>query len=455
MVADINPGTVGSYPHNLTNVNGTLFFAANDGSSNQLWESNGTAPGTQLVTDINPGRFNPYQLTNVNGTLFFTANDGIHGSQLWDSNGTSAGTQMVADIGPAGANPKYLTNVGGMLFFSANDGVDATQLWESNGTAAGTQMLTSGNNVAGGFYPGGLTNVNGTLFFAANDGVIGRELWSSNGTAVTRVADINPGPKGSYPYGLTNLNGTLFFSADDGTHGYQLWQSDGTAADTVMVQDINPGFNSYPGYLTNINGTLFFSADDGTHGDEPWTAYLKGTTTTAVTSTPGTAVFGQTVQFTASITSSTGTPTGTVDFMDGSTDLTPGGVSLVSGTATFTTASFALGSHTITALYSGSGLFDASNGNDAADPEAINQAATQTMVFSSPNPSVGFQPVTFTAAVMPQFDGAGHHGNGDVPRAGADACRRGSRGRPRERHLQHLFPCRWTTLHHRHVWWQR
>lgn len=175
------------------------------------------------------------------------------------------------------------------------------------------------------------------------------EFWSSNGTAVTRVADINPGPKGSYPYGLTNLNGTLFFSADDGTHGYQLWQSDGTAADTVMVQDINPGFNSYPGYLTNINGTLFFSADDGTHGDEPWTAYLKGTTTTAVTSTPGTAVFGQTVQFTASITSSTGTPTGTVDFMDGSTDLTPGGVSLVSGTATFTTASFALGSHTITA----------------------------------------------------------------------------------------------------------
>ena len=39
-------------------------------------------------------------LTNVNGTLFFTANDGTHGHELWKSDGTAAGTVLVKDIIP-------------------------------------------------------------------------------------------------------------------------------------------------------------------------------------------------------------------------------------------------------------------------------------------------------------------------------------------------------------------
>jgi hypothetical protein len=43
-----------------------------------------------MVKDINstidsfPGEF-----TNVNGTLFFEANDGVHGVELWKSDGTA------------------------------------------------------------------------------------------------------------------------------------------------------------------------------------------------------------------------------------------------------------------------------------------------------------------------------------------------------------------------------
>ena len=62
--------------------------------------------------------------------------------------------------------------------------------------------------------------------------------------------------------------------------------------------------------------------------------------------------------FTATVTANSpgsGTPTGTVDFYDTTTntDLTPGGVALSSGTATFSTTSLAAGSHTIKATYSG------------------------------------------------------------------------------------------------------
>ncbi|NIP52547.1 MAG: hypothetical protein GWN61_15505, partial [candidate division Zixibacteria bacterium] len=42
----------------------------------------------------------PSSLINVNGTLFFAASDGIHGYELWKSDGTAAGTVMVKDINP-------------------------------------------------------------------------------------------------------------------------------------------------------------------------------------------------------------------------------------------------------------------------------------------------------------------------------------------------------------------
>jgi trimeric autotransporter adhesin len=94
MVEDIDPT-------DLTDVNGTLYFAANDGKhGEELWKSDGTA--TVMVKDIDPGPTgsNLFGLTNVDGTLFFAADDGTHGDELWKSDGTAAGTVMVKDIDP-------------------------------------------------------------------------------------------------------------------------------------------------------------------------------------------------------------------------------------------------------------------------------------------------------------------------------------------------------------------
>jgi ELWxxDGT repeat protein len=38
-------------------------------------------------------------LTNLNGAVFFRAND-VHGIELWQSNGAAAGTVLVKDINP-------------------------------------------------------------------------------------------------------------------------------------------------------------------------------------------------------------------------------------------------------------------------------------------------------------------------------------------------------------------
>src|SRR5262245_41433484 len=91
------------------------------GSSNHL----GAQPA-YLVKDINQvGALPPPQyFVDVNGTLFFVADDGVKGRELWKSDGTAAGTVLVKDIRPGsggsiGFFDPYLTNVNGMLFFTA------------------------------------------------------------------------------------------------------------------------------------------------------------------------------------------------------------------------------------------------------------------------------------------------------------------------------------------------
>ena len=112
--------------------------------------SNGTAVGTVLVGGLTPTTlYDSGYMTNVNGTLFFSADDGTHGEQLWESNGSVAGTFMVADIraGSNGSYPSYLTNVNGSLFFAANDGTHGAQLWATNGSAGGTFLVSDINPV--------------------------------------------------------------------------------------------------------------------------------------------------------------------------------------------------------------------------------------------------------------------------------------------------------------------
>ncbi len=100
-----------SYPSHLVEVNGVLFFSADDGEHGmELWMTDGTPAGTKLVADIYPGPESsfPTDLANVNGTLYFSADDGVHGTELWISNGS--GAKLFADINP-GFIELFLTDV--------------------------------------------------------------------------------------------------------------------------------------------------------------------------------------------------------------------------------------------------------------------------------------------------------------------------------------------------------
>ena len=196
LVKDINPDqSIIDGPQELTDVGGTLFFSSYESGydNRELWKSDGTPGGTVMVKDLaidNSGMTpdplissNPYNLTNVNGTLFFVAEDPIDGVELFTSNGQEAGTFMVKDINTAGSSyPADLTAFDGQVFFSANDGSTGRQLFSSNGTSAGTQMVA---NTAGGSNPSNPSSmavVGGELFFAAEGSVAATTITAATPT---------------------------------------------------------------------------------------------------------------------------------------------------------------------------------------------------------------------------------------------------------------------------------
>src|SRR5262245_49431891 len=169
LVADIVPGGGSSNPVALVPGNGTLFFIADDGAHGpEVWKCDGAADGTVLVKDINPGSagsLNPVnsRLFNLGGTLYFSADDGVHGEELWTSDGTADGTVLVKDINPgsAGSYPNRLTMVNGVVYFSCNDGVHDFELWRSDGTETGTFLVKDINPGSGRPRLDFLTNLDG------------------------------------------------------------------------------------------------------------------------------------------------------------------------------------------------------------------------------------------------------------------------------------------------------
>lgn len=117
------------------------------------------------------------------------------------------------------------------------------------------------------------------------------------------------------------------------------------------------------------------------------------TTTTVVASSPTTFV-GDSVTFTATVVSATGTPTGTVTFTDGA--ITVGVAPLAAGQAVLTTATLPAGAHSLTANYAGDDTSAASSSSPVAHTVT---AGTATVLAANVSPSAFGAAVTFTATV--------------------------------------------------------
>lgn len=109
-----------------------------------LYRSNGTEASTELigefVVDDRPTLTGETYSMAFNGGLLFVADDKQDdaGSELWFSDGTISGTNLLKDIapGPDGGRAYGFVEVGGVAMFIAND----KELWTSDGTTDGTKQ---------------------------------------------------------------------------------------------------------------------------------------------------------------------------------------------------------------------------------------------------------------------------------------------------------------------------
>jgi len=167
-VADLWPGPAASDPTEIVAIGDRVFFIANDGvHGRELWVSGGE-DGTKLVNDLNrgPGSSVPVRrlgsrMIALGEKLYFGATDGGRGVELWRSDGTAAGTRLVQDInpGPGSSTPENFTVAGPCLYFSATDGEHGFELWtlqvapsaeeRCSGSAGGSGRRRIGKRAAG------------------------------------------------------------------------------------------------------------------------------------------------------------------------------------------------------------------------------------------------------------------------------------------------------------------
>jgi trimeric autotransporter adhesin len=294
LVEDIRaPG--GSAPDGFVTSAGYVYFAADDGVHGiELWRTDGTAPGTDLVMDIRPGPGGALSLDDgdrlaeivgIGRRVFFMADDGIHGAELWKTDGTPGGTRLVKDIhlGPTSSFLicesfcGFLTRVGRSLFFIADDGEHGAELWRSDGTRRGTKLVKDvcpGSPQCESWGYDELTPVGRTLFFTAHNGQHGTELWKSDGTrqGTRMVRDIGPGRSPTTLCGLHRFGERLVFIAHDGVHGYEPWLSNGTRSGTRLLRDVIPGRLPVNTNCTEggaLDGWFYLSLGERVVGGEP------------------------------------------------------------------------------------------------------------------------------------------------------------------------------------------
>jgi hypothetical protein len=167
---------------------------------------------------------------------------------------------------------------------------------------------------------------------------------STYGQSVTFTATVAASvPNGATPTGsVTVMNGPTILGSGNVENGPY----------SVSLSTLPVGKTSLSAVYTSTNGyqqhtlTLIQTVE-------------KAASSTALTSSATSSGLNQSVTFTATVSPSTsGQPTGTVTFSDGTTPL--GSPSLSAGVATLAIATLAIGTHTITATYNGDGNFNLS-----------------------------------------------------------------------------------------------
>ena len=310
--------------------------------------------------------------------------------------GSAAATSLIGSVQDAETAAGDLT----VTVTSAPAGISITNIVNTGGAI--TADISTGCNAATG---------DNTVVLQVSDGSL-----TANGNLIVSVT-ANPGPTLTYVSARSVAQGRPLAikpaagPSDNGSIASILVQSQGTYAGAIGVDNAT-GVVSFEKTTPVGTHAITIRAIDNcaAFSDATFALTVTGngiSTDTLLSLRPATSVYGQPVTLTANVTPATGgggAPTGTVQFysdgapLGGPQNLTGAGVELKTNSST-------VGTHLITAAYSGDGGFNASRSKSAT--QQVSTANTSTRISASPSPSYFPLAVTFQANVTAVAPGGG------------------------------------------------
>jgi hypothetical protein len=338
------------------------------------------------------------------------------------SGGFGNGTFQTAVAYPTGASPTAVVigdfsgnGIPSLALTSASSGASLGNLVSllpgvatSQGTASGTfgAPVLFGSGYLSNWLVVGDFNLDGALDVAAVNGGSNTVsiLLNTQGTAINFTSSSS---QPAYGQSLT-LTATVAASVVSGLPaptGTVTFMNGSTAIGTA--QTLSGGQASISTSTLPAGTNALSAVYSGNSNYQPHTVNLSqvvsvATSSTSVSSSPNPAIPGQAVTFTASVTSPTAQPNGTVNFLNGSTVIGSG--TLNAGQASFSTSSLAMGTQSITAVYAGNS--NISGSTSSILQQVIGKANSTVALSSNPTAANLSQNVTFTATVS---------GTGGVP----------------------------------------
>ena len=363
-------------------------------------------PGSHTISGVYSGDANFNTSTSANLTQ--TVNKGSTTTGLTSSvNPSVSGESVTYTATVTVTAPASGTPTGTLDFQDAGVSICGVLAVSLAGTASCTVTYgAAGSHTITGIYSGDanfLTSTSAPVIQTVNQDSTTTSLSSSanpsvSGEVVTYTATVTADVPGSgTPTGTATFQdgGANIAGCVNRTLVAGIATCGGTYAG-VGSHSITAVYSGDPDFLSSTSATL-----SQTVNPDP--------TTSALSSSANPSVSGQSVTYTATVMANapgSGTPTGTVTFQDGGVDIA-GCVNqtLFAATATCGVTYAGVGSHSITAIYSGDPDFLTST--SAPLTQTVNRDPTTTTLGSSANPSVSGQAVTYTATVTADAPGSG------------------------------------------------
>jgi ELWxxDGT repeat protein len=265
LVKDVNTVPASILPNNtydnsfFCECGNFLYFIPKTELGNELWRTDGTEVGTQLLKDIYPGSQDGASSGFVcqNNLLYFGGNNLDNGYEPWVTDGTAEGTHILVDInpGPASSFTSSPMVINGRMYFFSSGSLNPTLYeYSASSTPVLNEIVTFPNSQiystikADNYYYIFLNNY-------AEDASTQWQIWRTDGTAEGTIK-VHEGE--SYIDYMIPVHDKLFFAYySNDIYGSMLWVSNGQAKDAVMIKE-TPWIQSFYAYKDKlIFGTTY------------------------------------------------------------------------------------------------------------------------------------------------------------------------------------------------------